>query len=264
MAFFFFLWLAASLLFLLQASKRGYFQISPFQVKLPPALLFFSFFFYFAFGLFSSLFVRYLKLKSEDANFASFLFFGLALVLLFFFYLKKEARKKIIGWNNNSFFSQLAKGIFAWVLLFPFIFLCSKLIDSFLTYFFHIKHFPDQLAVEYFKNALQNPLSLAYALFSTLILAPVLEEYLFRALLLNFLKNQFSFVKALIFSSVIFALFHFAPGQKAANVTILSCLFVLSLALGFLYEKYQSLIASIALHATFNAVSILNLLFFTK
>ena len=61
-------------------------------------------------------------------------------------------------------------------------------------------------------------------------------------------------------ASLIFAAFHFSTSQGLNNIELLVSLFVLSCFLGFLYERQESLLASMALHATFNAISILAIL----
>ncbi len=259
----FLVWLGLGIFFILRANKRGYFKTTPFKIQIPAVLLASSFFLYFALTFISAFFLSFFNLKGEIIHFFFSLLLSGSLLVLAFLYLPKETLGKILGFKKNILKS-IAIGILAWLIIFPFIFLLSQIIDSLLAYFFKIKNLPNQLAVEYMKNALKSPSTFILALFSTLVFAPLVEEYLFRGLLQNFLKSYISVSKAILVSSFIFALFHFAPGQKAANLTIVSCLFIFSLVLGFLYEKYKTLWAPIVLHATFNFLSILNLLFFTK
>ncbi len=56
-------------------------------------------------------------------------------------------------------------------------------------------------------------------------------------------------------SSMVFAFCHFALSQQIENIEILVSIFVLSLFLGYLYEREGNLWAPIGLHAMFNAVT---------
>jgi membrane protease YdiL (CAAX protease family) len=125
-----------------------------------------------------------------------------------------------------------------------------------------MKEMPDQLAVEYVKAALKNPIYFVLAVANVSLFAPFIEELLFRGFLQTYLTNRFSTKIAIVLTSVLFAIFHFAPEQKLSNITILSSLFVLSCFLGFLYEKQKYLLSQMILHAAFNLISIFNLFFF--
>ncbi len=93
------------------------------------------------------------------------------------------------------------------------------------------------------------------------ILAPILEEFFFRGILQNFFKKFLNRWTSIIFTSSIFAIIHFSYTQKLGNITIVGSIFIFSLFLGFIYEKQKSLISPIFLHATFNAINVLNLIF---
>ena len=88
--------------------------------------------------------------------------------------------------------------------------------------------------------------SAVYLGFFAVVLAPVAEEFIFRGVLFPFVK-QLGFPKtAWIGISLLFALIH-------ATATIFIPLFVLALALTWLYEKTGTLMAPIFAHALFNA-----------
>ena len=103
---------------------------------------------------------------------------------------------------------------------------------------------------------------LAVALFTILIAAPIIEEFLFRGCLMTYLKRYMPPKGAITLSALCFSLFHFAPSQGFGNISLVASLFVLALFLGFIYERQASLFASIGLHMTFNAVSTFRILFF--
>lgn len=81
------------------------------------------------------------------------------------------------------------------------------------------------------------------------ILAPVAEEFIFRGMLYPFIK-QLGFPKLAFFgTSFLFALIHF-------DIATFLALFVLALALTWLYEKTDNLLAPIIVHALFNAANL--------
>jgi membrane protease YdiL (CAAX protease family) len=88
-----------------------------------------------------------------------------------------------------------------------------------------------------------------YLGFFAIVLAPVAEEFIFRGVLFPFVK-QLGFPKtAWIGVSLLFALVH-------GSAAIFIPLFVLALALTWLYEKTDNLLAPIAVHSLFNAANL--------
>jgi hypothetical protein len=86
-----------------------------------------------------------------------------------------------------------------------------------------------------------------------IVLAPVAEEFIFRGVLFPFVK-QLGFPKFAWFGvSFIFTLIHF-------NLPTFVPLFVFALALTWLYEKTDNLLAPITAHALFNATNLALLL----
>jgi len=80
------------------------------------------------------------------------------------------------------------------------------------------------------------------------VLAPVAEEFIFRGMLYPFVKQLGSPRSAFFGTSAVFALIHL-------DVDTLVPLFVLALALTWLYEKTDNLLAPIVAHALFNAAN---------
>jgi membrane protease YdiL (CAAX protease family) len=87
----------------------------------------------------------------------------------------------------------------------------------------------------------------AMPLFFSCIVAPFLEEMLFRGIILRSFLQQYSRIQAILWSAVIFALAHLNPYQFFTAL-------ILGLALGWLYERTRSLWPSICLHGAFNAL----------
>ncbi len=113
----------------------------------------------------------------------------------------------------------------------------------------------EQVAVHLLKESLQKPFLLIATLSSVLLSGPIIEEFLFRGVLQNWLKQHLKRGSAIILSSFFFALIHMAPSQGLGNIPLFFSLFIFGGFLGFVYERQGSLTASIILHATFNALS---------
>lgn len=119
-------------------------------------------------------------------------------------------------------------------------------------------HFPvtDQRAVELFLSA-KSPWLSAYLVFFAVVLAPLGEEFFFRGLLFS-TAQRFGWPKlGWVGVSFLFALIHL-------NAPTFLPLFVLALALTWLYEKTGGLLAPVMAHSLFNAANLLLLLFAEK
>ena len=154
-------------------------------------------------------------------------------------------------------------GVMTWIIGFPLVIAIGQLADMIIYFFFGFENY-EQVAVRYLKATLDSPPMLIVALFTILIAAPVIEEFLFRGCLQTFFKRYMSPKNAIIFSALCFSLFHFAPSQGIGNISLVVSLFSFALFLGFIYERQASLFASIGLHMTFNAVSTFRILFFPE
>lgn len=86
-----------------------------------------------------------------------------------------------------------------------------------------------------------------------IIIVPIVEEFVFRGMLLHKLKVKWGIKRAILISSMIFAIFHlnFIGG------------FIFSIILSILYIKDENLIIPIILHIINNSIMTLSL-FFTK
>ena len=106
----------------------------------------------------------------------------------------------------------------------------------------------EQEAVKFFRGSasLQSRLLLA---FMAVIVAPVVEEMVFRGLLYRIFRGYFGKISAMFFTSVLFAAIH-------GNLPMFLPLTLLACALAAGVEATGSLMVSIAMHATFNGLSI--------
>ncbi|KAJ1289660.1 hypothetical protein BS78_02G181600 [Paspalum vaginatum] len=86
------------------------------------------------------------------------------------------------------------------------------------------------------------------------VLAPILEETLFRGFLMVSLTKWFPTPVCVLVSAAVFALAHLTPGQFPQ-------LFVLGIALGFSYAQTRNLLTPVTIHAFWNSGIILLLTF---
>jgi uncharacterized protein len=106
----------------------------------------------------------------------------------------------------------------------------------------------DQTAVQLLVDA-KSWWTRVYLGFFAVVLAPVAEEFIFRGVLFPFVK-QLGYPRLAWFGvSALFALIH-------ADAAIFLPLFVFALALTWLYEKTDNLLAPIVAHGLFNAANL--------
>jgi membrane protease YdiL (CAAX protease family) len=93
------------------------------------------------------------------------------------------------------------------------------------------------------------------AVITALTLAGVCEEFAFRGFLQSTINRRYSFIPAVIISSVTFGLFHFDPQL----VYILSAI-AAGLVLGYVYHRWNSYVVSAIAHSTVNLMVLVTLL----
>jgi hypothetical protein len=97
----------------------------------------------------------------------------------------------------------------------------------------------------------ENPLSLILLLFTIVLLAPIGEEVLFRGFLQKYLEDAWGDItRAILFSSLFFAIIHFNPYWMIQ-------IYLLGVILGYLAWHTNSIIPSIIFHVIINATSLL-------
>jgi membrane protease YdiL (CAAX protease family) len=210
--------------------------------------------------------------KNPPAALLSWLQLTILLSIFALFYLYSNAQdpsmfKKI--WKDRliphpqSIAVDFLMGVLTWIIGFPLVIAIGQLADMLLYLFFRLENY-EQVAVRYLKTTLGSPQMLTVALFTILIAAPVIEEFLFRGCLQTFFKRYMVPRNAILLSALCFALFHFAPSQGIGNISLVGSLFLFALFLGFIYERQASLFASVGLHMTFNTVSTFRILFYPE
>lgn len=99
-----------------------------------------------------------------------------------------------------------------------------------------------------------DPLALACFAVTALVVAPLFEELLFRGLLLPVAGQRLGGAGAVVLSAAVFAIAHLSLGELAP-------LFVLGLGLGWLRWRSGRLGSAVLMHALWNGMTFMNLLF---
>lgn len=161
--------------------------------------------------------------------------------------------------DSRAILKAILIGIATWFIAFPLIGAVSNALESVQLYFNFQAEPLDQLAVKYLKNLVHYPVLFAVTAFIFAFIVPVAEELLFRGLLQSRFSSIMQPSSAIVLTSGIFAALHFSVEQGFTNIELLSALFILSCFLGYVYERQKNLWASIALHVTFNLLSIITI-----
>ncbi len=95
-----------------------------------------------------------------------------------------------------------------------------------------------------------NNNNLIITLISTGLIGPIIEELMFRGIIYNELKNKYKIMKAILMTTIFFAVIHF---------NIIQILYALAIGfiLIFVYEKYKNIKAPIVLHMASNITTTL-------
>lgn len=87
-----------------------------------------------------------------------------------------------------------------------------------------------------------------WSILMLVVLAPVMEEVLFRGILLESVRSKHSAGRAIVVSALMFGVIHLIP-QQVVNA------FVIGLILGYIYVRTESLWPVIVIHALNNAMA---------
>lgn len=188
---------------------------------------------------------------------------NIALLSLYLAFQRKGSVKAL--WKDpqmhasSSYFYDILMGFFTWFISFPLIVSINALCEFINRHVFHWQEV-DQVAVKFLKLSASSVTTVVISIAMIIIAAPVIEEFLFRGCIQNWMRKYVGAKAAIILTSLIFAMMHYAPSQGKSNFPLIVSLCIFSLYLGFLYEKTRSLLAPIVLHATFNTISVIRIL----
>lgn len=108
---------------------------------------------------------------------------------------------------------------------------------------------------EGYENVTENIGLGGWAILSTVVAAPILEELLFRGLIFESCRERFGNAWAVLTSALLFGLIHIVPVQMVNA-------FVVGIILGYIYLKTGSLLSVIILHAINNAIAYVSMCYF--
>ena len=181
------------------------------------------------------------KIASQESFFnIFFIFFSIVVILISYFINRKRGLKleNNIKINNNK--------------LIPLMVLIILLFQIGLSKpIFHlINNFNGEI------TSLTNPISSLMFFIGAIFLSPILEEIIFRGIILKGFLTNYSPKKAIFFSAIIFGLVHGEPSQIINAI-------VIGLFFGWIYYKTKSLGITIILHFIANSsVFILSLIYY--
>ncbi|MCH9609879.1 MAG: hypothetical protein S4CHLAM45_13950 [Chlamydiales bacterium] len=158
--------------------------------------------------------------------------------------------------RTKTFFRGILIGVSAWLVSYPAV-LVVNLVTGWIGMKVWGENDLDQVAVAHLKALADQPLLYWLMVIVIILLVPMIEELLFRGFLQSWLRRFLGRWGALFATAVIFAVVHFSPKQGVANFELICSLFVLSCFLGFVYERQKTLWASVALHSTFNGMTVI-------
>lgn len=169
-----------------------------------------------------------------------------------------SARKELFGPTNTAF--TFFKGALLGAVSYPLITMTAQLINVVLSYFFGVET-NDQLAYLFLKNLVGSGWLFWAAIFSVALIVPVAEELLFRGYILSLLCRVFQPHLVAVVSGVIFAMFHMAESQGLTNISLFCGLTLFGILSANLKNSEGSLLATIGMHSSFNAISLMILLY---
>ena len=149
-----------------------------------------------------------------------------------YFGLYFQEEKKLLKINR------IIKSTVSFILFIPLLFLVSFLIQ------YILPEYEQQKIVLNFKRTLLEDKGI---LLDVLVIAPIVEEIIFRGYIYRLLKSKIPIVFSMIISSTLFAIIHF-------NVLSYILLFVLSVFLTYTYERNGSIVCPIIIHSLFNLI----------
>lgn len=178
---------------------------------------------------------------------AAITFQGVGLVLITMFLKFHETTwKEFLGLDVSSWRRALWFALAVSVVAIPLTILLNELSAALINAIQHQKA-EEQLVIKVLQQA-GGPWQRAFYGFTAIVLAPIVEESVFRGILYRYIKQLGYPMLALSGTSLFFAAIH-SNLMTFIPLTFLAMIFVL------VYERTQMLLAPIIMHALFNAVN---------
>jgi len=110
---------------------------------------------------------------------------------------------------------------------------------------------------ELFNKVFENDYGIYGAILKVAIIAPIIEELIFRGIIMHGLMRNYSKFTAVFISALMFALFHLNPWQFPAT-------FILGLLLGFLMLRTRNILLCILGHAINNGLVLFSMQYWSE
>lgn len=155
----------------------------------------------------------------------------------------------LFGFRQVGAGRAIAKGFGLLLAAYPLVLLCNAAMQKALG----DKAEPQKI-VQFFIDAAQhsNRWSVIATVSIGILVAPLMEEFLFRGYIYGTLRRHLGPELAMLLNAALFAAIH-------VSVPVLPALFVLAICLTLAYEATGSLLVPMAMHALFNAVTLLGI-----
>ncbi|PIE88946.1 MAG: hypothetical protein CR997_13885 [Acidobacteria bacterium] len=100
-----------------------------------------------------------------------------------------------------------------------------------------------------YEELMNNPVSASVMILLSCLIAPIWEEFLFRGLIFKTMAHSMTRLEALLWSSLVFALFH--------PTNYLPLVFTMGFCLGLIYMRSRNLLAPVVAHVLWNLTNLL-------
>jgi uncharacterized protein len=172
------------------------------------------------------------------------------LPILISFTLRHMRPTALFGLDTLRFRKVVLLGVGLLLAALPVIALSSVIVSS----IFHFSPQRDsQEIVRVFENA-ASPSQKIPIIVLAVVLAPMIEEFVFRGFVYGVLKRHFGAFASLLFTGILFAVVHLHPPSLVP-------LFLLACALTIAYEFSGSLLVPMTMHAFFNGLTLVGVFF---
>ena len=189
-------------------------------------------------------------MKTEDVLSSVFSSLLILSIVIGFLWIRKISPAELFGLQKISLFKAGVIGILLIAAIFPILLVVTYLVQAALH-----GQVKEQEVVQFFREAAgaNEQASVAALFFMAVVVAPIVEEVIFRGYLYAVFKSWAGPVASLIFTAALFSAVH-------NNVAVLPSLLILAVGLTIAYEWSGTILVPIAMHASFNAIQLIMLL----
>jgi membrane protease YdiL (CAAX protease family) len=167
--------------------------------------------------------------------------------------LRRMRPAELFGFDRLGFTKVFLWGAGLLLSALPLIFASSAVVSSLM----HVNSQKDSQPIMQLFEQAGEPAKRIPIIILAIVIAPLAEEFFFRGFLYGVLKRYAGALPALVFTGVAFALIHL-------HVPSLLPLFLLACVLTLAYELSGSLLVPMAMHALFNAITLVGVFFTSR